>query len=539
MSKHKLTDAVCIAATIAAVFLAAAFMAGGSFGIVAVASQPAYAERLFSTDKVHTIDIVVNKNDWENMLENAGAEEYIECSVAIDGEAVKGVGVRPKGNSSLSSIARSDSNRYSFKVEFDHYETGKTYFGLDKLSLNNVAQDNTYMKDYVSYQLMSAAGAAAPLASFIWVTVNNEDWGLYLAVECVEESFARRVYGAGYGEIYKPDTMDLNRENDWQASGEAPEGIPRSGRRNFENLPEGERPNFENLPEGEPPNFENFPEGERPNFENMPQGGFGGGGRGGNGVTSLIYVDDNPESYAAIFDNAAFDVSSADKTRLINALKIMNSGENIESAVDTEQTIRYFAAHNFVLNSDSYTGNLVHNYYLYEKDGRLSMIPWDYNLAFGGMSGRGMAGASDATSMINYPIDDPLLSGTIDEKPMLAWIFNDEKYLAAYHETMSEFMKYFSSKKFAEMYDNAVELISPYVKNDPSAFCSYEDFEKACGELRKFCVLRAESISLQLEGVIAPTAAGQTDKTNFVDGSGIDIGAMGNMGFNRARGYAP
>lgn len=37
------------------------------------------------------------------------------------------------------------------------------------------------MKDFLSYQFMAAAGAAAPLCSYVWITVNGEDWGLYLA----------------------------------------------------------------------------------------------------------------------------------------------------------------------------------------------------------------------------------------------------------------------------------------------------------------------------------------------------------------------
>lgn len=37
---------------------------------------------------------------------------------------------------------------------------------------------------------------------------------------------------------------------------------------------------------------------------------------------------------------------------------------------------------------------MIHNYYLYEEDGQLSMIPWDYNLAFGGFS----AGSGDGDS---------------------------------------------------------------------------------------------------------------------------------------------
>lgn len=63
---------------------------------------------------------------------------------------------------------------------------------------------------------------------------------------------------------------------------------------------------------------------------------------------------------------------------------------------------------NFVLNFDSYTGSMIHNYYLYEKDGQMQMIPWDYNLAFGGFQSMG-----DATSLVNYPIDSPVSGGKV------------------------------------------------------------------------------------------------------------------------------
>lgn len=114
------------------------------------------------------------------------------------------MGIRPKGNTSLSTVANSDSDRYSFKIEFDHYDSTSTYYGLDKLCLNNVIQDNTYMKDYLCYQMMAYTGAETPLTSYVWITVNGEDWGLYIAAEGVEESFAERTYGSDYGAIYKP-----------------------------------------------------------------------------------------------------------------------------------------------------------------------------------------------------------------------------------------------------------------------------------------------------------------------------------------------
>ena len=119
------------------------------------------------------------------------------------------------------------------------------------------------------------------------------------------------------------------------------------------------------------------------------------GGMGSSDV-KLQYIDDDPDSYANIFDNAKTKVKKKDQARLIAALKKLSEGDT--SAVDTDAVAMYMAVHNFLCNGDSYTGSMVHNYYLYEKDGVLSMIPWDYNLAFGafssGMGGTGGAGGA-------------------------------------------------------------------------------------------------------------------------------------------------
>jgi spore coat protein CotH len=431
---------------------------------------------------------VVKDSDWEDMIANALTEEYIQGSVVIDGESVKGVGIRPKGNSSLSMIASSDSDRYSFKIEFDHYEKGKSYFGLDKLALNNIAQDNTYMKDYVTYQMMNEMGADSPLSSFIWVTVNGKDWGLYLAVEGVEESFAQRVYGNDFGEIYKPDSIDMG-DMQGNMGGERGEGDFPGG---------GQMPNF-NGENGEMPQMPGAVDGRNGNLGGqMPN--FGGEGFGGfrDDATSLIYSDDDPDSYSAIFDNAVFDTSVADKIRLIESLKQLNSGENIEEIVNVDEVIRYFAIHNFVLNSDSYTGSMIHNYYLAENDGQLSMIAWDYNLAFGGMGGFGagmFSGASaeqaetttdTATSLVNYPIDSPMLSGSTDDKPMIAWIFNNEEYLARYHEVFAEYMKYLSSGKFAIMYDNVSRSFHRMLRKTRRRFAPMRTLRRAAPPCANF-----------------------------------------------------
>ena len=401
-----------------------------------------------------------------------------------------------------------DSDRYSFKIEFDQYDSTKTYHGLDKLSLNNVIQDNTYMKDYLAYQMMKEFGAPAPLCSYAYITVNGEDWGLYLAVEAVEESFLQRNYGKDYGELYKPDSMNMGGGrgngkdfdmNDFMSQQEVTDGT--TEKTETGNTQSG-RPNRGGMTI--PDDATNGDIG-RPSFENMP-GNFDGGGFGGmdSSVTKLQYIDDDPASYSTIFESAKTDITDADQKRLIASLKQLSAYENLPEVVNVDDVLRYFVVHNFVVNGDSYTGSMIHNYYLYEEDSQLSMIPWDYNLAFGTFQG------NNANSAVNDDINEVL-----SDRPMQAWIFSDETYSQQYYALYAELLEQVDVQAII---DNAYQLIAHYVEKDPTAFCTYEEFQTGVETLKEFCALRSESVRLQLSG-----------STETVDVGTLDLSDMGTM----------
>ena len=608
MSKHKHIDKICCIAVCFALVLTIVFMNGEAVGIKRADTVMGYENRLFDTSRVHTIDIVMD--DWDSFIDTCRSEEYSSCSVVIDGEAYTSVGIRGKGNTSLSSVASMGSERYSFKIEFDQYDSTKSYYGLDKLSLNNLIQDNTFMKDYLAYCLMGEFGAAAPLCSYVYITVNGEDWGLYLAVEGVENAFLKRNYGSDYGELYKPDSMsfgggrgngkdftfddfdftsnsttETDTDNSGTQTSETPQGfdpsqIPDMGGQmpdmggGMADMFGGQMPDMGGqMPEGFDPsqmpdmggqmpggfdpsqmpamggqmpgdfdpsqtfdedtatdteadNTAEFPTvsgSDRPSFS----GSFGGFGMGSSDV-KLQYIDDDPDSYSNIFGSAKTDITDADKTRLIESLKSLSNGEKIESVVNIDEVIRYFVVHNFVVNDDSYTGSMIHNYYLYEEDGQLSMIPWDYNLAYGTFMG------ADASGAVNDPID-----AQYGDRPMIDWIFSSEEYTELYHQYFNEFISdYFSTGYVDELIALTTEMISPYVEKDPTKFCTYEEFVTGADTIRKFCVLRAESVSGQLDGTIPSTSSGQSaDRSALVDTSGITISAMGTMGGSKGGGF--
>lgn len=554
MSTSRHIDKICCIVLTATLLLTVLFMNAGRFGVQAVSAAAGYASRLFNTSTVHTIDIVMD--DWDSFIENCTDEKYVDCAVIIDGEAFRNVAIRAKGNTSLSMVEAYGNDRYSFKIEFDHYDSALSYYGLDKLCLNNIIQDNTYMKDYLTYQLMRQFGVDAPLCSYSYITVNGEDWGLYLAVEGVEDAFLQRSYGTDHGELYKPDSMDMGggrgngrgfKMEDFEkpeTADDMPEkpSMPESagndmhevaGIPDFPNKDANGKPDIPNIPNddtnGEPnmPDFANNMPPEKTEPREMDGNHIPGGRAMGSSDVSLIYTDDAFDSYTNIFENAKTDITDADKTRLIESLRKLNGNEDLEDTVNVEEVIRYFVVHNFVLNFDSYTGGMIHNYYLYEQDGQLSMIPWDYNLAFGGFESQ-----TDATALVNYPIDTPVSGGTIDSRPMLAWIFNSEEYTELYHQYFNEFIEqYFDSGRFASLINSTQKMIAPYVESDPTKFCTYEAFEKAVSTLTDFCLLRAKSIRGQLNGTIPATADGQAqDNSALIDADGLVIQDMGTMG---------
>ena len=82
------------------------------------------------------------------------------------------------------------------------------------------------------------------------------------------------------------------------------------------------------------------------------------------------------------------------------------------------------------------SGNIAHNYYLYEKNGQLSLIPWDYNLAFGGFQ------STDASSTINFPVDTPFSSGvSTEDRQFFMALLNLEEYREQYHAYLSQLVE--------------------------------------------------------------------------------------------------
>lgn len=410
-----------------------------------------------------SVDITADAADWQNMLDNAVKEEYIMADVIINGTKFSNVGIRPKGNSSLQQVYSSDSDRYSFKIKFDEYVAGQTCFGLDMLVLNNMLGDATCMKEYLTFDMMKALGVTVPYFSYSAITVNGGDRGFYFALEAYGDSFKQRISGNVNGMLYSVKSMEMG-------------------------------------------------------------GGMGGSGSGG----SLEYNGDDASSYRAIFGNVVgADGSDEDYARVITALKVLNEGGNIGEYFDVDEILRYLAVHTFVVNLDSYSSNMAQNYYIYEYDGVIKILPWDYNFAWGAFE------SGSASSTVNFPVDTPVSGVEMSARPLISKLFENGEYLDLYHGYLRQLTEeYFSEGEFARRVNEIDELIGEYVEKDTTAFYTYDEYKTALETFIAVGNLRAESVVGQLDGAVPSTSDEQKAAPDkLIDTGNISLSDMGTNGF--------
>ncbi|MBE7051379.1 MAG: hypothetical protein E7395_02250 [Ruminococcaceae bacterium] len=511
-----------------------------------------YAVKFFGKSVVN-IEILVDETSWDDMLNNKMSKPYISCNLKIDGAEFSNVGLRPKGNSSLTSI---QGERIGYRLDFDHYVSNQTCYGLEQMVLNNLQADATYMKDYIAYDLMSYEGVNAPLHTYAFLTLNGEPFGLYLAVEVYDEDYLSRVYNNTNIKLYNVKSSGFDEFENAIVDVENGSVIQSKGM---------EKPSAGGVMP--PPPGDGNGQGMPPPPQGLA-GGHGmppapGGGEGGGG--DLVYVDDSTDSYKTIFANAVSKHTDAkDYAKVIKAIKYLNktgvSKEELEKYWDVDSILRYLAVHTFMVNGDSYTGNMKQNYYLAEINGKITVLPWDYNLSFGTFGGgpgvepphmkndkgqpdvqnqgdfvfdnKKTKGSSqnETTEVINHAIDTPTIGVDMESRPLVSVLLGKEEYMQKYHSYLSDLIMY-ASGEFINKLEMLENEIYPYVSKETVSFYTPQEQLNAFNVLKKFIALRCKSIDGQLNGTIASKTQSQISSTLITaDFSINDMGSMGEPG---------
>ena len=480
------------------------------------AAESTYEQTLFDRSKPIEINIEMDEATWNNMIATAEDEVYSACSLTVNGVRYENVAIRPKGNSSLSSVTSRGSERYSWRIKFDKYEKNRTCDGLDILILNNGFKDPGELREALAYDMYAFLNADASLYNYAIVSVNGEYFGMYLALEGVDESFAERNYGEEYGKLYKPELSGGNAKKDDGEEGDGAQAESSSGGTAPAADGQTEQPNDTQA--------ESSSGGTAPAAGDGAQGfGFdmGGGAKSDSELAmALNYVGDDLETYQGIWDSAKFKSNDEDHARVVEAIKHVCQGDGIADYLFVDNVLKYFAIQTFIYNHDGLTGTVSHNYYLYEQDGKLNLIPWDMNESFT-VSGNG-------SDYVNFPIDTPFTVSDLGERSFFMALLENEECCAKYHEYLRQLSEeYALGGRLEETINRIRTMIDAYVETDPTAFSTYAEYDSAAKSLQTVIELRAQSVLGQLSGEIPSTRDGQSaEPEKLLDTSGADLSGL-------------
>jgi hypothetical protein len=352
---------------------------------------------------------------------------WVTSTITFEDDTWENVGIRFKGNSSLKSVASSDVNKFSFKLDFDQFEEeypeieDQRFYGFKQLNLNSNFGDESLLHEKVAADLFRDFGVASAETSFCAVYVDygegSQYFGLYTIVEEVDDTVLDEQFGDDDGNLYKPDG----------------------------------------------------------NAASFAQGSYN---------ESQMEKKNNEDEADYSDVEALYTIINSDlRTSNVEAWK-----DSLEEVFNVDGFLKWLAVNTVIQNWDTY-GTMTHNYYLYNNPdtGLLNWIPWDNNEALsegkkGGTLSLGLTEISDKWPLINYIINIPeyqesyegYLSQFVDE------VFTEEAMTETFDELYELIKPYayaeeegYSFIRSDEAFDNAVAGLYEHVANRNAAVDAY------------------------------------------------------------------
>ena len=114
----------------------------------------------------------VDPEDLEWMYDNVESDSMhlatLQFQNAFINETVDSIGFRLRGNTSRNA------DKKSFKVDFNHFISGREFYGLQKLNLNGEHNDPSIIRSKLSWDFYEDIGMKSSRASHATLYINND-----------------------------------------------------------------------------------------------------------------------------------------------------------------------------------------------------------------------------------------------------------------------------------------------------------------------------------------------------------------------------
>ncbi len=161
----------------------------------ATATDPARA--FFQSGAVVRVRITLDAADRQKLREKA--REYAPARIEIDGDAFPRIGLKLKG---AAGSFREIDDRPGFTVNLGKFAGQARFHGLQRFHLNNGAQDDSRLCEWLGGEIFTAAGLPAPRVAHAHVWLDDKDLGLYVLREGYDVQFLQRAFGTTAGNLY-------------------------------------------------------------------------------------------------------------------------------------------------------------------------------------------------------------------------------------------------------------------------------------------------------------------------------------------------
>ncbi|TNE60770.1 MAG: hypothetical protein EP344_06760 [Bacteroidetes bacterium] len=364
---------------------------------------------------IQEVRLEIKARDWDGQLDslkNVNPDGRLLGTAWVNGTRYDSVGIRYKGNSSYFRTRKMTIRKLPMNVKLNYRI--KTQKMED--GQETIKLSNAFLDPSFIRDPLSyliiRRYMPAPLCNFTKLYVNDVFYGVYINTESIDENFLEKHFESTAGYLVKCDPDNWKRV------------------RSQSGCPKGEN-------------------------------------------ASLLYLNDSPGCYDAFYE---VDDPASWKP-LLHLMKVLNKNpENIESVLDVDQTLWMHALNNVMVNLDSYTGALSHNYYLWiDSTGVGHPLIWDLNMSFGGWRRDYSFTEMKDNELIEF---SPMSGYNVVKRPLISKLLVNPLYRKIYIAHIRTIAKdFFETAKWLEQAEAMIKGIDPWVKKDSLKLYSYEDFQ--------------------------------------------------------------
>lgn len=380
------------------------------------------AQGLYDLDHIPEIRITFEESNWEQILDSLkmdGTKQRLLATVSVDGQTFTDVGVRYKGNSSYNNPKSKGVRKLPFNLKADYINKDQKFpGGYERIKLSNVFQDASYTREVLSYEI-ARKYMPAPLCNFAKLYVNDEYIGLYNNTQAEDDVFLEEYFGSSKSTFFKCD------------------------------------PEYQLLRQLE---ARDCPMGDK---------------------ASLMFIGEDPECYEGWYELESKKKSGWNELIALTAT-LKDYPDKIGNMVNVDMVLWMHAFNNVLVNLDSYTGRLCHNYYLFKTpDGLFTPLVWDMNISLGGFRYDGLKkGALTNEELQRFSMFSHYKTRN-PKRPLITNLLANPLYRKIYVGHCKTIMEEnFANGKYMELAKQVQSTIDTEVQNDPNKLYSYELFKE-------------------------------------------------------------